>query len=439
MAGVRLAATLLLLAAPVAAAEESGIDFRRVERVVLDDVHPGGATGTEEVIDLYLRALTKAGAPVKGLRAADLAVAQDGERVAASQLSVQPLSATGHGVALVLAIDASGTMRGEPFERAKEGAQSVLERLRPQDRVAIVAFAEEVEVVADFDQLRPEARSALRRLEIDPEKSQRTALYDGAYRAVELLRSSRGLPRRRVVVLLSDGKDGGSEHARSDVLGAAKGDLSEPSIAFYAIGYARFGREGLEEMQRIAAETGGDYLEATSAGLVTDFYDAVATQILSSYVVRFPADLDGERHEVRVEIQEHAATRPALYPDVGGPLWPWLAGLGALVLAGGGVFAALRAGRPGELCVKSGALAGRRFPLRGSKLTIGAQEGNDIVLSTPFVSSHHAEVLIRGKRVELRDLRSKNGTRVNGKSVSAAPIEPGDRIEVADVELVYER
>jgi VWFA-related protein len=435
----RLVATLLVLAAPAALAQESGLDFRKVERVLLDDVHPGGATGSEEVVDLYLRALSRASAPVKGLRAADLAVFEDGQRVEPSEVAVQPLSATGHGVALVLAIDTSGTMRGEPFERAKEGAQSVLERLRPQDKVAIVAFAEDVRVVSDFDQLRPEARAALRHLEIDPEKSQRTVLYDGAYRAVELLRTAPGLPRRRVVALLSDGKDGGSHRAREELLASAKGDLVQPAVSFYSIGYARFGSEGLEEMRRIAGETGGDYLEATSAGHVTDFYDAVATQILSSYVVRFATDLDGARHEVKVQIEQQSAMRAAQYPDVGGPLWPWLVGLAALLALGAAVFLVLRARRLGELRVKSGALAGQRFELRGSKLTIGAQEGNDIVLATPFVSSHHAEVLIRGKRVELRDLRSKNGTRVNGKAVSAAPLEPGDRIEVADVELVYER
>ncbi len=439
MLGSRLVATLLVLAAPAAFAQESGLDFRKVERVLLDDVHPGGATGSEEVVDLYVRALTRAGAAVKGVRAADLAVLQDGERIDPSGVTVQPLSATAHGVALVLALDASGTMRGEPFERAKAGAQSVLERLRPHDKVAIVAFAEEVEVVADFDQLRPEARAALRHLEIDPAKSLRTVLYDGAYRAVELLRTAPGLPRRRVVALLSDGKDGGSKHAREELITAAKGDLVQPSVSFYSIGYARFGREGLEEMRRIAEETGGEYLEATSAGHVTDFYDAVATQLLSSYVVRFPTDLDGARHEIKVQIEQQAAVRAAQYPKVGGPLWPWLAGAGALLVVGVVIALLLRAGRTGELRIASGALAGRRFPLRGSKLTIGAQEGNDIVLATPFVSSHHAEVLVRGKRVELRDLRSKNGTRVNGKAVSASPLEPGDRIEVADVELVYEK
>jgi pSer/pThr/pTyr-binding forkhead associated (FHA) protein len=43
--------------------------------------------------------------------------------------------------------------------------------------------------------------------------------------------------------------------------------------------------------------------------------------------------------------------------------------------------------------------------------------------------------------VEIVDLHSANGTHINGNRVdrTALTLRPGDRIRIADVELVYER
>jgi pSer/pThr/pTyr-binding forkhead associated (FHA) protein len=43
--------------------------------------------------------------------------------------------------------------------------------------------------------------------------------------------------------------------------------------------------------------------------------------------------------------------------------------------------------------------------------------------------------------VEIKDLHSENGTLLNGNPVESVPIslQPGDRIQIADVHLVYER
>jgi VWFA-related protein len=438
-AAPRLFAAALFLAALSARAADTGgeLEFKQTERLLLDDVFP--EPGGERAVELHFRALTHNGVPVKGLRPADVGLWQDSDRIDSKSLSVETLAQSGQGVTCVLAIDASGTMRGDPFDRAKEAALAFLDRLQPGDRVAVVTFAEDVKVAASFELSRPETRQAISGLAIDLERSQHTLLYDGAVQALDLIRSARGVPRTAFVLLFSDGRDGGSDKTRDAVIARARGEGAEPHILIFSLGYARFGGEGLDEMRRIAADSGGEFMQAESMVHLRDFFDAIATQMLESYVVRFPASLDGAEHRVRIEVDEKSAERSLVYPSLARPLWPWLAALGVL-LAAAALLLALRARRPaGRIAVVSGAKAGLVYDLPSGRTRIGALDDNDIVLLSGAVSRYHAEITARGRRVSIADLRSKNGTRVNGQVVSESPLRPGDRIAIADVEMVYER
>ena len=114
-------ALVVLLGTPVTHVQAQAthdLEFKKVERLHLDDVHPGPEG--ERAVDVYLRALTRFGVPVKGIRPADIEVWQDRDRIDPSDVTLEPFHKTGRGAALVLCMDASGTMRGEPFRRAKE-------------------------------------------------------------------------------------------------------------------------------------------------------------------------------------------------------------------------------------------------------------------------------------------------------------------------------
>lgn len=70
-------------------------------------------------------------------------------------------------------------------------------------------------------------------------------------------------------------------------------------------------------------------------------------------------------------------------------------------------------------------------------MTIGRDPGNSIVLPTPAVSRFHAEVEKVGQRYRVRDLRSSNGTFVNGKAISGDTwVQPGDAIQIGPFRFV---
>jgi len=69
--------------------------------------------------------------------------------------------------------------------------------------------------------------------------------------------------------------------------------------------------------------------------------------------------------------------------------------------------------------------------------TIGRDADCTIALDSRMVSKAHALVEFRDGDYTIQDLESANGTRVNGEATAVRVLEPGDRIEVGDVELTF--
>jgi hypothetical protein len=76
------------------------------------------------------------------------------------------------------------------------------------------------------------------------------------------------------------------------------------------------------------------------------------------------------------------------------------------------------------------------LPLRGTTV-IGRGGEADVQLTDTGVSRRHAELRVVGDQVEVHDLGSTNGTRVNGQRVAAATLTDGDRITVGTSDLVF--
>ncbi|HKP94836.1 MAG TPA: sigma 54-interacting transcriptional regulator [Fibrobacteria bacterium] len=77
------------------------------------------------------------------------------------------------------------------------------------------------------------------------------------------------------------------------------------------------------------------------------------------------------------------------------------------------------------------------YPLNKVITTLGRNESNDIFLDDPKVSSFHGNILNREDGFHLLDLKSRNGTLVNGKTVSACTLQDGDAIAFGDIRLRF--
>jgi hypothetical protein len=80
----------------------------------------------------------------------------------------------------------------------------------------------------------------------------------------------------------------------------------------------------------------------------------------------------------------------------------------------------------------------RTLPV-GRRIRIGRQADNDLVVTDPGVSRHHAEVTSERGTCTLRDLGSTNGTLVNGTRVREHVLRDGDRIHIGSSVVEFRR
>jgi pilus assembly protein CpaF len=83
--------------------------------------------------------------------------------------------------------------------------------------------------------------------------------------------------------------------------------------------------------------------------------------------------------------------------------------------------------------------AERRETFDRTEISVGRVQGNDLMLPKGNVSKHHARLAIRDARFVVTDLKSTNGTYVNGRKIAQATIvREGDKIYVGDFVLRVE-
>jgi Ca-activated chloride channel homolog len=149
--------------------------------------------------------------------AEDLVVLEDGveQKVEVFQEAVAPVS-------IMLVLDESGSMkRDAPL--VMEAARKFVLSLPDKDKLAVMLFSDQTELVHDLTTIRVWALDAIKRYAVKGG----TALYDATVEALQRLSRVEG---RRAVVVLTDGRDEnnpgtgpGSVHTFADVLNAIKG------------------------------------------------------------------------------------------------------------------------------------------------------------------------------------------------------------------------
>jgi Mg-chelatase subunit ChlD len=148
------------------------------------------------------------GVPVSNLAAANFEINEDRVPHARTITTVEPFVNPDVRVSVVLVIDVSGSLKGQPLADAKVAATRFLDRLSAQDRAAVIAFADKVNLDAP-DAAREAAftsdKTALYKLIDGLQAGGGTPLYDAAYKAVQWV--SQETIGNRAVILLTDGRD----------------------------------------------------------------------------------------------------------------------------------------------------------------------------------------------------------------------------------------
>ncbi len=151
---------------------------------------------------------------------------------------------------IALVIDKSGSMRGGKLEAAKEAANYLVQRLTGEDRLAIIAFDDEVELILPLDTISPDkARRAI--AEIHSGGS--TNLSGGWLKGLEELGRGAGIDATRRVLLLTDGQANVGIKDDDGLVRLADGSKAQTATTTFGFG------DGFNEdlLKQIAETSGG--------------------------------------------------------------------------------------------------------------------------------------------------------------------------------------
>jgi hypothetical protein len=80
---------------------------------------------------------------------------------------------------------------------------------------------------------------------------------------------------------------------------------------------------------------------------------------------------------------------------------------------------------------------GKRYPITKGRTIIGRGSDADITIDDTGTSRQHVEILWDGKRGQVNDLGSTNGSKLNGAPVTKAPLPPDSVIEIGRTRIVF--
>ena len=97
----------------------------------------------------------------------------------------------------------------------------------------------------------------------------------------------------------------------------------------------------------------------------------------------------------------------------------------------------LKGGPAGKLIVIYGDRLGKQYHLGPARKLIGRLGQSDILIDDSSVSREHAMIERRDGRFVLEDLKSTNGTFVNGEFVDVRVLTHGDKIRIGNTVLQF--
>ena len=90
------------------------------------------------------------------------------------------------------------------------------------------------------------------------------------------------------------------------------------------------------------------------------------------------------------------------------------------------------------LIVVDGPVVIQSLTLEKGRYRIGRSSDCDLVLPSASVSRYHAVVEKVGNDFFIEDLKSTNGTKINGEMISRYQLKPGDEIEICDHKIIFD-
>ena len=242
---------------------------------------------------------------------------------------------------LLFLVDVSGSKKGQRLNDAKNALPSFLSKARPQDQFALTSFADEDKARSLFADPREKLNGALHNLRVE---GKRTKLYQALYNTLKK-GSKDDLRTRQIIVVVSDGKDEGSDVTLEQVITESKASL----VPIYAVFRGEIERSFADVLAGLANAAGGNFFSTRNRDEFASALEQIYRLETNSLAVRFVYQADragGATENAVIQLRQPDGTSlrakfpekiPALFiaPTPIPPMFPlWQIGYLAVPLGG---------------------------------------------------------------------------------------------------------
>ncbi len=271
--------------------------------------------GTGDAVHVFATVTDRDGRLVTTLTRDDFELRDEGKPQPITLFDNTPRS-----IRIILMLDVSGSMEGN-LSLLRAASEQLFTRLRADDRARVGSFGQEITISPSFTRDPDALRRALPG-RIAPDAP--TPLWRAVDQAMDAFGNEGA--ERRVVLVLSDGKDSGPISFRQrnvsqvEVIDRAR----DEDVMVYGIGMRSRGRRpagpgfgpgGLQAMlmadladpglARVAEETGGGYTEIRFGEDLAAAFAKVADELHSQYLLGFALPKrDGKVHDIEVRVSQ---------------------------------------------------------------------------------------------------------------------------------------
>jgi VWFA-related protein len=266
------------------------------------------------------------GRAIGGMKSSDFAVYEDG-----TERKITNVTPATEPFNLILLLDVSGSVE-ERMDFIRKAARDFLNTASPQDRISIISFRDDIQIISGFTT----DRSLLSKKLDEIDAGGATALYDAlAYSLVDTLRPLRG--QRTAIVILSDGDDNRSFVPFPAILEATiesgaliyplyvpSGLIPESSVPRPTVTvdpmrtrFLTITTRAAEEGEKLASVSGGVFYSIKRLEDLQKAYDDVVAQLRAAYTITYSSNGAGHQR-VRVRTNRDGAS-VRLSPAVSAP------------------------------------------------------------------------------------------------------------------------
>lgn len=306
---VLLAATLMLSALSAFAEQKEQLDIR-IDQIV---------SGNFPEMTAYAVVRNQKGEPVSGLAPGLFSFRIDSEDIKARS-RITPFTMAEERVDYTILLSNNGIMEGEPLDFQKNAVLKFAEMMNDDDTLSVYTIGEEAGTVCENVGRKQFDPSVINKIETSDAQPR---LYDSIVNLVRKVEQKS--TRRKIIVILSDGRDQNSRFTKSQIEDTLRG----AGIPVYTVGMRILSNQTLSTLDEISQLTGGSYYYLPKISSLPDSMKQVVECVKQCYVIRLKVKgikADNQAHilEVRVDERDSEGKGQKTFTAVRHPVPKWL-------------------------------------------------------------------------------------------------------------------